>query len=570
MSVVPFVREKTPLADKTFLSFSDGKFISSEVGITFAEAATNVIALGGTGSGKTTGVLMPALYNLMINRCPGLVMDAKNELTSFCIEHAQEDQLYLIGGSNQCSPINILEGITSECFRAFLNDISVIKSDNNSFWGTGAVRDGMLVFYYYKAAYNRTVTLAELYHIIKNPMYFCEELIKWVQAQEKIEERLLMSLKEVDSSSFSMFDLCSISFERKDFILDKSDNKTINEQYAWHSQNIIRSLSPFATNKLLRDNLSSIDKNAVDFEELIYDKKMVVALDMPAAIYAESAYVVSRLIRDRFYTSVLKTPLSKRKKLGFGVDRYTFMIVDEYHNIMRVASDAASHGLIDDNVWLSQSRGFDHINVFATQGISSLYVNSRKNSESHALLQNIRSTIFLSTSDISTISYIKSIMPDYEKVVGELLTPKEQGKMLFHKGLCPGACLTTLNTGRSSLPFMNMFIGSQITERTDYDTDEIMVDNDYVKIEQKEPEPEQEGLEDAKPNFFDADNEEQKLITLSNLFVNVELPNKKEVTDSNLSKLEEDFNNIISESEFESEFESEKDTDETKGSKKDE
>jgi hypothetical protein len=566
MSVVPFVREKTPLADKTFLSFSDVKFIPSEVSITFAEAATNVIALGGTGSGKTTGVLMPALYNLMINRCPGLVMDAKNELTSFCIEHAKEDQLYLIGGSNQCSPINILEGITSECFRAFLNDISVIKSDNNNFWGTGAVRDAMLVFYYYKAAYNRTVTLAELYEVIKNPMDFCEELIKWVQAQEKIEEQLLMSLKEVDSSSFSIFALCSVSFERKDFLPIKSEDKTINEQYAWHSQNFIRALSPFATNRLLRDNLSAIEQGAVDFEELIYDRKMVVALDMPAAIYAESAYVVSRLIRDRFYTAVLKTPVSKRKQLGFGVDRYTFMIVDEYQNIMRVASDAASHGLIDDNVWLSQSRGFDHINVFATQGISSLYVNSRKNSEINALLQNIRSSIYLSTSDISTLSYIKSIMPDYEKVVGELLTPKEQGKMLFHKGLCPGACLTTLNTGRSSLPFMNMFIGSQVTERTSYDTYEVMVDNDYVKIEINEPEPEQESLEDTKLSFVDIDDENEKYPESPESFdMKADLNETGDVdVDTHISRAEKVYNQFVSLAE------SEKDTDDANGSKKDE
>lgn len=513
MSVVPFVREKTLLADKTFLSFSDGKFISSEVGITFAEAATNVIALGGTGSGKTTGVLMPALYNLMINRCPGLVMDAKNELTSFCIEKAEEDQLYLVGGSNQCSPINVLEGITSECFRAFLDDISIIKSDNYGFWGTGAVRDGMLVFYYYKAAYNRTVTLAELYEIIKNPMDFCRELIEWVQKQETIEERLFKSLKEVDSSPFSIFSICSISFERKDFNLLKNDERTVNEQYSWHTQNIIRALSPFATNKLLRDKLSSTDSNPVDFESLIYDKNMVIALDMPVAIYAGSAYVVSRLIRDRFYTAVLKTPVSKRKKLGFGVDRFTFMIVDEYHNIMRVASNAASHGLIDDNVWLSQSRGFDHINVFSTQGLSSLYVNSQKESISHALLQNIRSTIFLSTSDIATIAYIKSIMPDHEKVVGELLTPREAGKILFHKGLFPGACLTPLNTGRSSLPFMNMFIRNQTTERTDYNTDDIMVCNDYAlpaKIKQKELDPDQDNPEKTKPDFIDANDKEQE------------------------------------------------------------
>jgi hypothetical protein len=159
-------------------------------------------------------------------------------------------------------------------------------------------------------------------------------------------------------------------------------------------------------------------------------------------------------------------------------------------------------------------------------------------------------------------------MPDYEKVVGELLTPKEQGKMLFHKGLCPGACLTTLNTGRSSLPFMNMFIGSQVTERTSYDTYEVMVDNDYVKIEINEPEPEQESLEDTKLSFVDIDDENQKSVKISEFLAKNAIPNNNEADDSNLSKLDEALKNIITESESESE--SEKDLDETTGSKKDE
>ena len=68
---------------------------------------------------------------------------------------------------------------------------------------------------------------------------------------------------------------------------------------------------------------------------------------------------------------------------------------------------------------------------------------------------------------------------------------------------------------------MNMFIGSKIIPKTDYDTDEIMVDNEYaspVKAEQKEMETELENSESDDQDFFDIDeeNDEPEISNLLN------------------------------------------------------
>ncbi|MND11986.1 AAA-like domain protein [compost metagenome] len=469
-----------PLSKQVLLNFrAHGK----EIDITFGEATTSIAAIGGTGSGKSTTIMMPALYKFIQKECPGLVIDSKNEMTAFCQEYVSRDKLLLVGGSNQCTPVNILEGISEETFRAFIGELSIIKDGNQTFWGSGAVRDSMLVFKFFKEAKNRTVTLAELYDIINEPLSFILELVKWLKTQDKISESLSTTIRAVNSCAFGMMAL--YDFDIVDYFVMKSrdlpdkrmDDSRVSEQYSWHSQRLLNNIRQFSTCELLRKNLSSHSEKPIRFDEEIYENNKIIAMDMPTAIYGQTAFVLGKLLRDRFYQAVLSIPESKRKSLGFGTDKFTFMLVDEYQNVMRIQSESASSGIIDDNIWFAQCRGFGHINVVSFQGFSSLYAVANNKDCVNSLLQNIISKLILANSDIETLNYLRYLMDNGIDKVRHLATPSKMGEMVIHKSGWGNACLEFTQTANSKYEHMNMFLGKDINKISTYDELKTLIKN---------------------------------------------------------------------------------------------
>lgn len=470
-----FVMDK-PLANEVLLNFRN-KNNKDEVNVTFSEASTSIAVLGGTGSGKSTAVLMPALYRLIQKGCAGLVMDAKCELTRFCQELVESDKLMLIGGSNECVPVNIIGGIPEEVFRALITNIALNQDGRgNRYWGQGAIRDSMLAYHYFNEAKNRTITLAELYDIIKDPNEFCEEVSKWLRNAPSLSKTLLRAIKEVESSPFSMTALCGIYFSDKEKA--EARDVTVSEQYAWHTSQIISALSPFANNRLLREKLSASDSPL--FSEHL-DKGGIIAVDAPSSIYGEAAYTVCRLVRDRFYNTLQNRSVKYLKHNKFGKERFTFMLIDEYQNIMRLSSSAASDGIVDDNSWFAQSRSMGHINLIATQGLSSLYSSDPSRHLVNSLLQNVRTKVFLSTSDMETLHYATGILEDGHLLIPSLATSKEMGDIMIHKGSGFDACHQFSKTGNSKMPFMNQFIGKDLLESSTYHFEPEIIDNPYYE-----------------------------------------------------------------------------------------
>ncbi|RFA29359.1 hypothetical protein CAI21_09840 [Alkalilimnicola ehrlichii] len=159
-------------------------------------------------------------------------------------------------------------------------------------------------------------------------------------------------------------------------------------------------LSPFSANPAIRRQLC--DPNAqCDFEQLLYEECQVVVLDMPMRLFGDTSHLVARLLRQRMMQAVISR--SNARLEGYGSERFTFLLADEFQRHLALQGDAISSGSLDDAAWFESSREYGHINIVATQGVASLLHRADGDIASvNALLQNFGTMIALPTHDPHT------------------------------------------------------------------------------------------------------------------------------------------------------------------------
>ena len=473
---------RKPLSGEVLLAFLShkkpmrGKLFKKMISIDFETASHNVIIFGATGSGKTSGVIAPALEGLMSNGCFGVVLDVKGDYTSHLAEN-HEEKIHIIGPGNNAIPTNIIGGFTPEMLKSFLSDIKI--QDRDEYWGSSAIEDCLLVQCYIRCTEHRDVNIADLYDALIDPHNFCGKLRYCAEIPA-----LSVAIKSRLRDAFSVLYVGGYI---------KSKSEKIHEQYAWHTNKILPIIAPFSVDNRLKQNLCS--ETAPSWADILYRDKKTVLLDMSSVIFGGAAFTASKAIRIACTTAIMTCSDVRRKKAGIGTSAYTFMIIDEYQQYVQ-AKKGGARSSQDDNTWLDRSRSFGHINIFATQGIDSLYAQGNVDAV-NSLLQNFRTQIFLSTNNPNTVHHIAMIADSLgvkasSHYKNSVVFPTTKGQGVIYCGVVQkrhgGTLISEMRTGPiSSCPHMGMFFGERVLYGIDHYDDVKQQESDYFNDIYEQP-----------------------------------------------------------------------------------
>lgn len=384
--------------------------------LTFDDGTRNILVLGATGAGKTEGVMIPALRALIKSESPGLVLDVKGDYTDFLMRECPPDRLHVIGPGMNTKPINLLAGFSLEMLEAFLAEMRNSASSKDSYWGSMAVQDLMLVAQFVREAEGRAPTIADLYDALVSPTIFCTRFDNWT-AHTGPSLSLRPLLERCLSNRFG---LLFAGRSKHTGFADYSDH--LEDQYTWHIQHLVPHLARFSSDSVVREKLCAVD--SINFEEAFYEQNRIILLDMPADMFGSASFVAARLLRINAAVTIMGKAI-EYKHLRLGKDKYSFFLMDEFQQYVNARHGSAAGGVPDDNTWFDRSRSFGHINIVATHGISSFMAQCEE-SVANSIIQNFRNIIFLPSIDRRTVELINMI--GGEKAKATVLHPERVGQ----------------------------------------------------------------------------------------------------------------------------------------------
>lgn len=240
-----------------------------EIQINFDTATRNILILGGTGSGKTSAICYPALFNLARNNCPGLILDIKGGYTNFAqlLNTRIENKTIILGVQEHCTPINLITGITPYKLKEFLQE-AISEEHSNKYWGSNGIEDMVLLFELLKSLDDKkNPTLADLYYLFNHQYYLTILKDKTpLEIQEKI-------LNRIQQDGFSIFQS----------IVSVGRSNEMREQQTWQLSSILKFLKPFYENEYLYHYFCNAE--ALDFRKIIYEEEKIIVLNLPNSIF---------------------------------------------------------------------------------------------------------------------------------------------------------------------------------------------------------------------------------------------------------------------------------------------
>lgn len=371
------------------------------VQITFGDATQNLFIAGVTGSGKTTGAVRPALYQLIEAGCSGVILTAKEEDVG--IAALYPERAVVVGASQHARPMNLIGGVNVEILRALLTQQIRQNRMADSYWGSRGVEYAVFVHRSFQLM-GEEATLADLYDALSNPKWFVQRFDPWIAEQRTLPSDYVKLLNGVLADAFNIL-LMGESAHTTD-----SSGRVFGEapkQYAWHVNMILPALRPFASDSRLRERLCAKGAASLDFEALLYRQRKVVVVDVPERLFGLTAQFVNELLRLRMRDAVLG--YGRHAQEGYGTERFTFMVIDEYQQHVHFAEAGLGAGTADDNLWLDRSRSFGHINLFATQGVSSIAAQVPRGCHEavlESLMQNFGTSVVFATHDPRTLEHV--------------------------------------------------------------------------------------------------------------------------------------------------------------------
>ena len=410
------------LADSSDIPDSDCllRFDSGRA-LTFAQGARSSLVIGGTGSGKTRSVLLPAAQNLIRAGYGGFIPDYKGNLRTQIRAIAKEcgrlDDIVEFGTSETANPTNILAGMKDHEIADLLNTMAIagVQSDNNIGWHQKGVKLGCDVLrafadiscicHHTEFSKKFAPTLQKLYTCMTNHAlarglwgYYTHLLEEAVKKQRGIMPDYLRSAQtffhQVSSEHFHVL------IEPKKYKdLGSSGTTTYMQQLSWMTERLVRMLRLMDTTHGMLRQFSCDDERSVpmDFDKLVYGQRKIVLVHFPLDS-AEAGAIIARIAKERFYQSVLRN--------GLNISGYTFMLGDEFQGIC----DLDPSSRMNDMQFFSVSREFKNINMIATQSIASLRANRSANAVT-SLLGNCMTKIILQCSDPDTMQWVSSYRP---------------------------------------------------------------------------------------------------------------------------------------------------------------
>ena len=399
--------------------------------ISFAEAVRSTLIIGGTGSGKTSSLVLPMCHSLLKAGFGGLIIDVKGNMGRQVRQIARacgrETDIVEFGSSAHACTTNVLEGMKEHETASLFNILATsgVTYDRNIAWhqkGARIAQDLAIVLkglsrIHPKCHFSRQFqpTLKGVAAMLHNRTMaqnlwkvFLEELRRAQKLYGDAPKPHYLYqaenfVREVESQSFHIFKMPDKDQTAK-------SKETFDEQITWMLQRITWQLKNLAATHNLLERFSSLDADAVpiNFYDLVYRQKKVVLVHFSPDC-GPAASILSRIIKERFYMALYE----KGMKLDAG--QYTFMVNDEFQNTM----DVSAHNRFSDMELFSVSREFRNINIVATQSVVSLYAKGEATAVG-SLLANCTNKVLLQTRDSETVKWAKEFVGSHLPSAGKL------------------------------------------------------------------------------------------------------------------------------------------------------
>ncbi len=341
-----------------------------------SDLGQNLLVLGGIGSGKTTSVIQPVLWQCLRHGVGGLIFDIKGDfgVAAMGLGRAAHRTLTIIGPKRRA--FNLLRGLTPEAAAGFLKSALLLTgSPSDPFWIDTAIelcRNALGVLSFLPEHYS----LAGLYEYL----FHDEARERWDRelAHEAVglspqALRLLRSYQSYHEGVFARFDA-----------------KVVAGVLASAAQ----VLTPFTHPDLVDAFCPPVDALTIDS----LGAGDVFLVDLPLAVWGVGAKVIYTFIKLRFFQYMQRRSTQERT-------RPVLFLCDEYQEIVSANKD----GLSDLNFW-DKGRAFGTLGVISAQSIASFYAALGDRDLADTLLQNFRQKLCLRTDDIHTIHFFERLL----------------------------------------------------------------------------------------------------------------------------------------------------------------
>ena len=411
----------TSQSEDALFTFDSGRTLS------FSDGARSIAIIGGTGSGKTTSIILPMIDALMRQGFGGVILDIKGNLGAQTRALAQkcgrQDDVIEFGSSHAAQPTNLLAGLKKHEIADLFQVIALdgVERDPNASWHAkgGALASDVafamlsLSKIAHKSHFSRqfSPTLKAIYTALCNQQFsaslwsfFCQELD--ALREQNMGKVWPDYLREAESFYHSVSADCFHILSSDSDSHDAKGTTTKQQQKTWMLQRILMRLKTMKVTCGLMDSFSSLEDGAmpIDFTRLVYKEKKIVLIHFAAECGATGA-ILARCLKERFYQSILKHGNT------LGKNEFTFMVGDEFQEIL----DVGSATNLNDMQLFGLSREFKNINIVASQSIASLYARGEQHSVS-SLLGNCTTKILLQSSDPETINWVKKVRADSAEI----------------------------------------------------------------------------------------------------------------------------------------------------------
>lgn len=334
-------------------------------GISLHEATHNTLALGSSGTGKTSSVILPALNSLLKAGYAGLVVDIKGNFTeqarSLAAHCGREADLVEFGTSRHATPVNILSGMDSRQSYEFLRILTVAPFAGRTHsldWHTKGVRQAAdcleLLRILHRHSNEITANLDSLEQVMTDTQlassmfrYFRKNLFqKGNKAHRDLTRRV----------TGDEFHVCNCEEKKL-----KPTGSTYSEQVTWRLGAIRDALSLFRETPGVLEKFAAPMAPGIDLTRLIYDEGKVVLLRF-GVVAGGTGALLARHLLESFYSATYQ------RGLALQGDQRVFFVGDEAQDFI----DLTPNNRNNDNTFTAKAREFRVIQVVGTQSVASL------------------------------------------------------------------------------------------------------------------------------------------------------------------------------------------------------
>jgi len=406
-------KAKTVEVSEQLFTFDSGTPIS------LPEAAHHVLILGGTGRGKTSGLVIPMLWRLVEQGLGGLVLDVKNTFGDTVRRIAagcgRDADVVEIGSLPSAAPVNLLAGMPHDQLSLQIESMLLtgLEHTGNADWLHKGVRltvdCARLLLFLDEILPGKgySPSLAHLSRILDDFGYARSLWKAFLGVADRTRSDHREFLQKVESDHFHILRLHPPEKMSTRGQLD------YDQQVTWQISNARKSLQPFKDPSLAR--LSAGEE--FDLGHLVLDERKIVLLRFPP-VAGGPGKTLARMIKERLYTSIFSRP-----ERAHGGIPPLFTVLDEFQDFLSLDESSSC----DDLGWFSRSREFQVVNIVATQGLSSLYRQGLEH-RVNALISQFATKIVLQNDDPATDAWLRNFFeapkPAQKLGAGEVIVVK--------------------------------------------------------------------------------------------------------------------------------------------------